>query len=137
MNAAGGVAARIVSLPVMMAMKLTTAGDGAPDDGAATSATSDAVAAVRRTGAGMRVEVAGDIDAVTVDILRDSLDRAAAERPNRLEVDLSGVTFVGSAGIGALAAARQSVGALILVGANHQIRRILTKFGVAIEPAAG
>jgi anti-anti-sigma factor len=122
-----------VSVPVM-AMKVTTASDGLPDDGAAAS---NAVTAVHRTVAGVRVEVAGDIDVTTVDILRDSLHRAAAERPTRLEVDLSGVTFVGSAGIGVLAAVRQSVGALILVGANDQIRRILTKFGVAIDPAAG
>jgi anti-anti-sigma factor len=117
-----------------MAMKLTTADDGVPDGGAAAS---DAVAALHRTVAGVRVEVAGDIDVTTVEILRDSLDRAAAERPTRLEVDLSGVTFVGSAGIGVLAAVRHSMGAQILVGANDQIRRILTKFGVAIDPAAG
>jgi anti-anti-sigma factor len=92
------------------------------------------VAQVRRTGANVRVEVTGDIDVVTVELLRDSLDRATADRPARLEVDLSGVTFLGGAGIGALAAARKAVGHLVLVGANDQVRRILTRFGVLTAP---
>jgi anti-anti-sigma factor len=108
-------------------MKVTTQSSDPPADGTAESA---GMAQVHRTVAGIRVEVAGDIDVVSVEILRDSLERAAAERPARLEVDLSGVTFLGGAGIGALAAARRAVGDLVVIGANDQVRRILTRFGV-------
>jgi anti-sigma B factor antagonist len=109
-------------------MTLTTPGDPAPLDGTGLPTLS---ATMHATPDGaLRVVVSGEIDMVTVGTLRDALGRAIARRPDRLELDLAGVTFLGSAGIGVLAVARRALGDITLVGGNDQVRRILGMFGV-------
>lgn len=109
-------------------MTLTTPGDPAPLDGTGLPTLS---ASMHRTSDGtLRVVVRGEIDVVTVSTLRTALSLAIARRPDRLELDLAGVTFLGSAGIGVLTVARRAVGDIALVGGNDQVRRILGMFGV-------
>lgn len=51
------------------------------------------------------VSVSGDLDMVTVARLRESVDEATRARPDKLVLDLSAVTFLDSAGLGALVTA--------------------------------
>ncbi|WP_145776524.1 STAS domain-containing protein [Micromonospora olivasterospora] len=55
----------------------------------------------------MRLALAGELEMATVETLYDTVAEAiAAGRPGRLVIDLAGVTFCDSTGIGALLDAR-------------------------------
>lgn len=56
------------------------------------------------------VSPAGEIDMSTAPRLAEAIDEALGERPGVLVVDLSGVRFLGSAGLGVLARAHQRAG---------------------------
>lgn len=72
------------------------------------------------------VRVAGEVDAQSADELRGHLLQAAG---GRLVVDLSGVTFLDSAGLGALVSAHRVVaergGAMAVTGAHGMVREVL------------
>ncbi|HVW40939.1 MAG TPA: STAS domain-containing protein [Amycolatopsis sp.] len=65
---------------------------------------------VEKHGGASVVVVSGDIDMVTAPEFEKALISAVRERPDRLVVDLTGVAFLGSAGLTALVAARQEAG---------------------------
>ena len=76
----------------------------------------------------LRVEVMGDVDVGEADALDAGLrELASTGRP--LEVAMEGVTFMGSAGLRALVAARADAegagGSLTVVSASQVVRRLL------------
>jgi anti-sigma B factor antagonist len=48
------------------------------------------------------VALLGEVDVLTVDQVRVALEEALAARPREIEVDLSGLDFIDSTGLGAL-----------------------------------
>ena len=80
---------------------------------------------------GWRVlRLAGEIDVATAPRLRDRLVQLVTEGPPRLVVDLSGVTFIDSMGLGALVSglkrARAHDGDLRLAGATDHVAKVLS-----------
>jgi anti-sigma B factor antagonist len=76
-----------------------------------------------------RIRVAGEVDLATIGILRDAIARALAERPDRLVLDLAGVTFADSQLVHALEDARRSMGErrsdVRVVRATRAVMRLL------------
>jgi len=85
---------------------------------------------VRQTPGGPVVTVAlgGDVDLHHSPAVRNELMRLAADQPNRLIVDLAGVTYMDSSGVATLVQALQQVkrynGRLFLVAPNERVRSI-------------
>ncbi|MEZ5412412.1 MAG: STAS domain-containing protein [Acidimicrobiales bacterium] len=79
-----------------------------------------------------RVGVAGEIDDATVDRLVDALAGLCQPPLERVELDLSSVGYLGSAGVRALAqAADNPAGVSVqVVGASAVVRRVLELTGV-------
>jgi anti-anti-sigma factor len=91
----------------------------------------DITTSVRRIGSdAVRVEVSGDVDLATAAVLAATLRQATDLRPVRLEVDLSGVTFLGCAGVDALRLAGRAVPVMGLRGPNGAVRRLLALAGL-------
>ncbi len=80
---------------------------------------------VRPAGDGVVVHVAGEIDLSNAARLAAVLDEALASDPARVEVDLSAVTFLGCAGVDALATARRAAPGPVIVAAPAPVRRLL------------
>ena len=83
----------------------------------------------------------GEIDISTAPAIRRLLMAAISGGNVHLAVDMSGVTFIGAAGIGVLVAAanraRQAGGSLSLLAPSRQVRRLLDILHLdAILPAA-
>jgi anti-anti-sigma factor len=83
----------------------------------------------------------GEIDIATAPAIRRFLMAAINGGNVHLAVDMSGVTFIGAAGIGVLVAAanraREAGGGLSLLAASRQVQRLLDIFHLdAILPAA-
>ena len=78
----------------------------------------------------MVVEVAGDLDMATAPQLRDGLQRVLEAGTHNVVVDLAGVGFMDSSGLGALVvmfnAARERGGRLCLAAAQRPVRTLLT-----------
>jgi anti-sigma B factor antagonist len=76
------------------------------------------------------VTAVGEIDIASAPLLRQQLDAALRSSPPwPVLVDLTGVTFLDSTGLGALVEAHQQATALgrelLLVGAHRSVRRVL------------
>jgi anti-anti-sigma factor len=84
--------------------------------------------------AGMRLIVTGEVELSTADMLVRAVGEALDMHPPAIEVDLAGVTFMDSTGIGALLQARKraTVGgtALTVVNPQPSVRRILEITGL-------
>ena len=83
----------------------------------------------------------GEIDIATAPAIRRILLAAISGGNVHLAVDMSGVTFIGAAGIGVLVAAanraRQAGGGLSLLAPSPQVRRLLDVFHLdAVLPIA-
>ena len=97
----------------------------------------EAVMTTRRQADGaLVVDVRGVLDAATVDALRDALlGTLTAQRPARMVVDLTFVTFMDSLGIGALVAghnAAREIGAtFVLRNPSEFVHRQLRVTGLA------
>jgi anti-sigma B factor antagonist len=83
----------------------------------------------------------GEIDIATAPAIRRFLLAAISGGDVQLAVDMSGVTFIGAAGIGVLVAAanraREAGGGLSLVAPSRKVRRLLDVLHLdAILPAA-
>jgi anti-sigma B factor antagonist len=78
--------------------------------------------------------VRGEIDIATAPAFRDALDRLIREANSPAFADLSGVTFMDSSGIDALATARRQAEAggvdLILVAPSPPVRTVLELTGL-------
>jgi anti-anti-sigma factor len=75
---------------------------------------------MRGADGGVIVEVRGEMDLVCAGRLREALVDASRQRPARVVVDLTHVTFIDSTGIGALVAGYDAAHAL---GVRFTIRR--------------
>jgi anti-sigma B factor antagonist len=87
------------------------------------------------------VVLAGEIDIATAPAIRRFLMAAISGRDVHLAVDMSGVAFIGAAGIGVLVAAanraREAGGSLSLLAPSPQVRRLLDVCNLdGILPAA-
>jgi anti-anti-sigma factor len=84
--------------------------------------------------AGVRLIVTGEIDPSTADVLRHAVGEALDTHPTAIAVDLAGVTFMDSTGIGALVQARKRAvaggTALTVVDPQPSVRRILEITGL-------
>jgi anti-sigma B factor antagonist len=60
------------------------------------------VTSVDRAGDTITVALHGEVDVLTVDQVRVALTEAIAERPARIVVDLTDLSFIDSTGLGAL-----------------------------------
>lgn len=78
--------------------------------------------------------VAGEVDIYTSPVLKNALAAAAAEGCSKVVVDLNGVGFIDSSGlgvlVGALRRAREAGGELRVVSAQEGIARILRITGL-------
>jgi anti-sigma B factor antagonist len=83
----------------------------------------------RRAGTTEVVQVRGEVDLATAPLLRAVLDTAVARRPSRLEVDLSGTTFMDAHALATLAAVRRRLaarhGVLLLRDPSPAVVRLL------------
>jgi anti-sigma B factor antagonist len=87
------------------------------------------------------VALDGEIDIATAPAIRRFLTAAISGGDTHLAVDMSGVTFIGAAGIGVLVAAanraREAGGSLSLLAPSPQLRRLLDVLHLdAVLPAA-
>jgi anti-anti-sigma factor len=82
-----------------------------------------------RYGSVERIRVRGELDIATAPLLRGVLDTVYARRPERVEVDLSGLTFVDVYSMTTLVAARRRLAArgavLVLRSPSPVVRRLL------------
>jgi anti-sigma B factor antagonist len=87
---------------------------------------------------GARVVVTGEIDASNAGRLRQAIVDAAIGHDGKLEVDLSGVTFMDSTGLRAIADASRAVepsSPLVLCNVPRHVQRIMaiTEIGSSLE----
>lgn len=79
-------------------------------------------------GAALICQVGGELNAITAPQLKHTLSEAVRSGRNKLVIDLSGVLFIDSSGLGALISglktAKQSGGNLVLAGLQEQARTI-------------
>ncbi|NKQ54484.1 STAS domain-containing protein [Amycolatopsis sp. K13G38] len=71
---------------------------------------SDLTAELEQLDEGLAVVVAGELDVVTAPRLDERIEHALERRPPLLLIDLTGVTFLGSAGMTSLVAAHRTAG---------------------------
>lgn len=107
--------------------------DRAPDHGGARSRVSELHVATLRRGCVVVFALAGQLDSYTVDVLRDAASRYRPD-DHPVVIDLSGVDFVDSAGVAALAALWHEAGRanrrIVLVSDRDAIREILHLAGM-------
>jgi anti-sigma B factor antagonist len=79
--------------------------------------------------------LAGELDAISAPELERHLDALAAKRSPRVVLDLSGLSFVDSAGVSVLLKAKHEAEGsgrrLILRNATEQVRRVFSLVGLA------
>jgi anti-anti-sigma factor len=84
---------------------------------------------VEEADGGATVRVSGEVDVQSADELRGHLV-VAGEAHRRLVADLSGVTFMDWAGLGALVSAHRTIteqgGTLVLAGTHGMVRQVIT-----------
>lgn len=101
---------------------------------------------VLRSGGSARVRLVGEIDFCSVDELRRVMQHLLDGGHARLTLDVAGVTFCDSSGLGALVSARAAAerkgGRLMLDGIHGQLARLMRTTGLEIlfgpaPPVAG
>ena len=89
---------------------------------------------VRSEGAWRVLDVNGEVDLYTSPQLRDAIDREVGEGTSRVLVDLTGVTFMDSIGLGVLVGSlkrsRERGGELALVCTEGSVLKVLTITGL-------
>jgi anti-anti-sigma factor len=87
------------------------------------------------SGRGTLLRVGGEVDLATAPALHAAAERALAERPGRVHLDLGEVSFLDCAGLGALIAIRNAAllaGAGIpVITASRPVRRLMAVAGVS------
>jgi anti-sigma B factor antagonist len=97
----------------------------------------------RREGTAETVQVRGEVDIATAPLLRAVLDTVVGRRPSRVEIDLSGATFLDPHALGTLTAVRRRLAArharLVLRDPSPAVVRLLELTGMthAFEIATG
>jgi anti-sigma B factor antagonist len=110
-------------------------GNGGAGDGGSSGAGDGGGAGVmrvglRRDGAAAVLAVSGEVDMATAPRLRRDVLAALRDAPEALVLDLTGVTFLGSAGLTVLVEARRSAGTALRVAAGHAARRTIEVAGL-------
>ncbi|MGR7000489.1 STAS domain-containing protein [Yinghuangia aomiensis] len=80
------------------------------------------------------IRVDGEVDLDSVPRLRDAFDKALAERPERLHLDMAAVEFCDSSGLNTLIFARQRLeewDGRMLLTPSRRVRRLLDLTGAA------
>lgn len=93
----------------------------------------DPVAGISRDNGSVVVHLAGELDLYNAHEVRDALLECCAENPNRLVVDLSGVTFIDSTALGVLIEARTKLAnrrGFLLAAPGLETRRALEVSGL-------
>lgn len=89
---------------------------------------------LERTGSAARIAAIGAVDASTAQLLRDSLSAAIADGVSTVVLDLAGVHYLDSSGVGALVQAHNSTTArgarLTVANPQPMVRRVLEVVGV-------
>ena len=79
------------------------------------------------------IELAGFLDAHTVNTFEAHLDEILQEGPNRIVIDMSQLIYISSAGIGTLMALtqrlRKGMGDMVLLQPNDKVYKILDLLG--------
>jgi anti-sigma B factor antagonist len=91
------------------------------------------VAGVEERNGAVIVELVGELDLYNAHLVREQLFAAAKGEPERLIVELSGVTFIDSTGLGVLIEARMCLAnrrAFLLAGPQLETRRALKISGL-------
>jgi anti-anti-sigma factor len=74
--------------------------------------------------------ISGELDIVSAGYLSAQVDEILAGRPNRLDLDLSGLGFMDSSGLALLLRLANQLGPLRVFGANQLIRRVIEATGL-------
>jgi anti-anti-sigma factor len=89
---------------------------------------------LKRDGAAARVVATGEVDAATAHLLPDSLNTALADGVSTVVIDLAGVHYLDSAGVGALVQAHNRTTArgarLSVANPQPMVRRVLEVVGL-------
>jgi anti-sigma B factor antagonist len=91
------------------------------------------VAGVEERNGGVVISLVGELDLYNAHMVREELFAATARSPERLVVELSGVTFIDSTGLGVLIEARTRLAnrkAFLLVAPGLETRRALEISGL-------
>jgi anti-sigma B factor antagonist len=120
-------------------MSMTVSGDAAPPDGALFGVDT------QLAGRGARLTLRGELDLATVGIFDAAVRAVRSCALERIEIDLGGLTFIGSAGVAALLAvnarARDVGCVLTLVRGPEPVHRIFELTGIdrqfAFRPPPG
>ena len=98
------------------------------------SARTSLTVTLERNGAAVRLVATGEVDASTVQLLRDSLNAALADGVPTVILDLAGVRYLDSAGVGALVQAHNGTtargGRLTVANPQPMVHRVLEVVGV-------
>lgn len=91
------------------------------------------VVETHRDGGTEVVVVRGEVDVATAPLLRAVLDTVVRRRPVRVDVDLSGTSFLDASGLAVLTAVRHRLAsrrvALVLLDPSPAVGRVLALFG--------
>lgn len=77
-----------------------------------------------------RLTLGGEIDIQAVDEVRAAMDQAREQHVRRLDVDLTGVDFIDSSGLGLIAQAAADLEDLRVVAAPISVIRVLEMTGL-------
>ena len=78
------------------------------------------------------ITLSGELDASTAPFFRDEIEKAAAEKPERLVLILKDLEYMASAGLRVLIFARQKMGSdvdIYMIAPQEQVRSTLEKTG--------
>ncbi|MDO4537680.1 MAG: STAS domain-containing protein [Coriobacteriales bacterium] len=89
---------------------------------------------LERNDATLVVQVAGEVDVSNADELRAKIHEALDRAPSEVEVDLEGVSYIDSTGIGVLVGAQHHAQEVqigfTVVHPQHNVARVLSLLGV-------
>ncbi|MBM7663129.1 anti-sigma B factor antagonist [Bacillus mesophilus] len=89
---------------------------------------------INQEGLTHHVFVKGEVDAYTAPQLKDQLVPLAEQKDANLSIDLAGVSYIDSTGlgvfIGVLKTTRKSGGSLQLIGLNERVKRLFMITGL-------
>jgi len=78
----------------------------------------------------MTARISGELDIVSVEHLRGTVEDLLARPPARLDLDLSGLAFMDSSGLALLLSLANRLGPLQVFGASPLIRRVIEATGL-------
>jgi anti-sigma B factor antagonist len=93
----------------------------------------DPIVGIAERGGALVLSLTGELDLYTAPALRAALQGVVGRSPQRLVVDLAGVTFIDSTALGALVEARSQLGdgkAFALAAPGLEVRRALEVSGL-------